>query len=262
MDFAATGALTPIPLEGARSLDALIANLFLLQGLRASALSWNYPTWSISIEFMAYLAFPFVLPWILRAGHSGKLAFAAFLAAALLWLAYLTHGNFDQWDGPLALIRCVPEFLLGTLLYDVVRTRTGTFHSLPAIAVLAVLLTLAAAVHMNAPDFVVVLLFAVLIPVAAVSRGVATDLLNSRPLTWLGNISYSLYLIHGLVEFVATILLARALGIVDPKDLPAGRAFVLMAVMLGVSLILAYYSYCYIEKTGRRYLRDALGVRA
>jgi peptidoglycan/LPS O-acetylase OafA/YrhL len=47
-----TGLFHGIPLEGARSMGAFAANLFMLQGLAAGELSWNYPAWSISIEFL------------------------------------------------------------------------------------------------------------------------------------------------------------------------------------------------------------------
>src|SRR6516164_1868697 len=74
--YAETGELELVPLEGAQSFTALVANLFMLQGLKASQLSWNYPAWSISVEFMAYLVFPFALPLIWRArllgSHTGQ----------------------------------------------------------------------------------------------------------------------------------------------------------------------------------------------
>jgi peptidoglycan/LPS O-acetylase OafA/YrhL len=75
----ATGSFESIPLTGPRSLGAIIANIFMLQGLSAGQLSWNYPTWSISVEFMAYLAFPFALPAIARAPRSIKVVMAALL---------------------------------------------------------------------------------------------------------------------------------------------------------------------------------------
>ena len=39
------------------------------------------------------------------------------LFALLACLAAVTKGDLDQWDGPITLVRCMPEFLLGTLLY-------------------------------------------------------------------------------------------------------------------------------------------------
>jgi peptidoglycan/LPS O-acetylase OafA/YrhL len=80
----------------------------MLQGLAAGQLSWNYPAWSISVEFIAYLAFPFALPAIVRAPNSAKLVLGAVLFSALVWLAALTKGDLDQWDGPLTLVRCMP----------------------------------------------------------------------------------------------------------------------------------------------------------
>jgi peptidoglycan/LPS O-acetylase OafA/YrhL len=56
--YALNGSVEPIPLIGERSLGGLLANLVMLQGLWARELSWNDPSWSISLEFLAYLLFP------------------------------------------------------------------------------------------------------------------------------------------------------------------------------------------------------------
>jgi peptidoglycan/LPS O-acetylase OafA/YrhL len=112
-----TGSFHGIPLEGSRSLGALAANLFMLQGLAAGKLSWNYPAWSISVEFIAYLGFPFALPAIWRANDVVKSVLALSLLAVLGVLALVTKNDFNQWDGPMTLFRCLPEFVLGTLLY-------------------------------------------------------------------------------------------------------------------------------------------------
>ena len=111
----ATGSLESMPLTGPRSLGAIVANIFMLQGLSAGQLSWNYPAWSISVEFIAYLALPFALPAIARAPNAVRLVLGAILFAVLAWLAALTKGDLDQWDGPITLVRCMPEFLVGTL---------------------------------------------------------------------------------------------------------------------------------------------------
>ena len=52
--YGSAGEFNAIPVHGARSLTALLANVAMLQGLKASQLAWNYPAWSISIEFLAY----------------------------------------------------------------------------------------------------------------------------------------------------------------------------------------------------------------
>lgn len=66
-EFVQTGHFERLPLEGAHSMLALLANLVMLQGLDAGELSWNYPSWSISVEFLAYLVFPLAIGPIWRA---------------------------------------------------------------------------------------------------------------------------------------------------------------------------------------------------
>ena len=121
LGYLTTGTMQGIPLKGPQSFSAFVANLFMLQGLDAGELSWNYPAWSISVEFIAYLAFPFALPVIWRARAAVKIAVALVLFAALGVLAYLTRDDFNQWNGPITLLRCLPEFILGTLLYSAYR---------------------------------------------------------------------------------------------------------------------------------------------
>jgi peptidoglycan/LPS O-acetylase OafA/YrhL len=140
IQYIATGIFQDIPLEGPRSLAALAANLFMLQGLGAGQLSWNYPAWSISIEFIAYLFFPFILPPIWQASSIFKVGAATFLIAALGFFTYFNSDDFNQWDGPQTMLRCLPEFMLGTLLYSAFRN--GAFSTMlnsDSVAVLVLL---------------------------------------------------------------------------------------------------------------------------
>lgn len=259
VEYAATGTFEAVAMQGARSVTALIANLFMLQGLRASELSWNYPAWSISVEFIAYLGFPLALPWIWRARPSRKIVLALVLVVVLGGLAGVTHDDFDQWDGPLALLRCVPEFVIGSLLYAAFtgRSRRSLMGHDAVLAAAAVVLLLL--LHRGDSDFLVILLFPVLILAAVANRGRAAVLLNTAPLIWLGEISYSLYLVHGLVQFVATQLL-NATGHGSRDDLSTAASFAIMAFMLLVSLLCADHAHRGIEKAGRRRLRLLFGA--
>lgn len=250
--------LESMPLHGPYSVLAFIANIFLVQGADAGKLSWNYPTWSISVEFMAYLLFPFVLPVLWRANRATKTIVAVALAGCLAAFAVVANDNFDQWDGPIVLLRCFPEFLLGALLYCVFRTAgKGTVLDRDW-AAFGVLLIAIVWLHFGAPDLVVAMLFALLILTAVCNTGRFTAWANAPLLVWLGNISYSIYLIHGFVQFLATKVLAR-LGTQDAGTLPIWQSAILMASMLALCLVASHLSYFGFEIGSRRYVRNLLG---
>ncbi|CAO3432505.1 acyltransferase family protein [Azospirillum endophyticum] len=256
VEYAATGSFPAIPLKGAESIGALVANLFMLQGLYASMLSWNYPAWSISLEFMAYLVFPFALPWVWRAGGRTQVLLAVAALATLGALAWVTQDNLNQWDGPQALLRCLPEFLLGTLLYSAFRSGLAASVLSSDLTTAGIVLAILMLLHTGGPDLLAVPLFALLILAAVANRGRAAGMLNVRPLVWLGDVSYSLYLIHGFVEYATTRLLGLGFGIYDRKVLPGSWSMALLVAMVTTCLMLAGPAYRRIEIGGRRLLRD------
>ncbi len=157
--YALNGSFDPIPLVGERSLSGFFANLVMLQGLWARQLSWNDPAWSISLEFLAYLLFPLLFPVLWRARRVGKAGIGCLLLALLVWIAYCTGDYFNQWNGLYAILRCLTEFLVGSLLYSVYQS--GRFAPVLASdgALLAVALLLAALLHIAAPDLGIITLF-------------------------------------------------------------------------------------------------------
>jgi len=120
-------------------------------------------------------------------------------------------------------------------------------------------LLLGGTLHFAAPDFGIIPLFALLLLTAVANEGRLGPLLNSAPLLWLGNISYSLYLIHWFVLFI-TMEAIRTYPGIDFAKLPADLSLALIAGMLATSLSLATLSYRFVEVAGRRWLRQRLGV--
>lgn len=251
-------SLEKIPLQGSESVAAFFANIFLVQGLNAGKLSWNYPSWSISVEFMAYLLFPFILPLIWRASASAKWALAILLVGLLGLFAYIAQDNFDQWDGPIALLRCFPEFLIGTLLYCAFRSAPSGIGIERDGSVFGILLVTLALLHFGASDLLVTFLFALLILASVRNAGRFAEWANMRALVWLGDISYSIYLIHSFIQCLAMKLLAR-FGIYKLADLSPYKSLAFMAPMLVLCLIAAHLSYFCFEVPSRRYVRDILG---
>jgi peptidoglycan/LPS O-acetylase OafA/YrhL len=258
MSGIATGSLESIPLTGPRSLGAIVANILMLQGLAAGELSWNYPAWSISVEFIAYLALPFALPAIGRAPNTIKIVLGAVLFAVLAWLAARTKGDLDQWDGPLTLVRCMPEFLLGALLYFAFRDHGRRFWLSSDLVVLSVLGAILVCLHLGAPDLLIVSFFAAFVLLAASNTGAFAKVANTGPLIWLGEISYSLYLIHGFVQFAASKGLS-AFGVQHRAALSSAESLALMMLMLALCIFCASATYVGVETAWRWRLRALLG---
>ena len=200
-----------------------------------------------------------LFPVLWRAGPAAKAGLGGLLLVALGWLAYRTGDYFNQWNGTYAILRCLPEFLAGMLLYS--GYQSGIFASLLATDAVfaAVALLLATLLHLGAPDLAIIPLFPLLILAAVRNTGRFSPLLNSPPLAWLGDISYSLYLLHWFVLFV-TIEIVRRLPALDFANLPLAPSLTLIAVLIAVSLALATPSFRFIEVTGRRWLRQRLDV--
>jgi peptidoglycan/LPS O-acetylase OafA/YrhL len=226
----------------------------MLQGLKASALSWNYPAWSISVEFIAYLLFPFALPVVWRASSCWKIVITVTLFGLLALLAYLTRDDFNQWDGPITLLRCIPEFLLGTILYYAYRTGVGLNWLSKDSAAYLTLAAIIVCLHLNAPDLLIASLFPILILTSVLNRDTFSAWSNTSALIWLGNISYSLYLMHSFIQYTA-VKLFLSFELETPSDLSVTYSMLFMLIMMTACLLAAHLSYSSIEMGCRRYLR-------
>jgi len=178
----------------------------------------------------------------------------------LTWLAYRTGDYFNQWNGTYAILRCLPEFLAGSLLYSVYQNRVLASALASDSTFVAVVLVLGVLLHAAAPDLGIIVLFPLLILTLVCNRGCCGLLLNSAPFTGLGDISYSLYLIHWFVLFVVTELV-RLFPAIDLAGLPLAISLLFMTAMIAVSLALASLSYRFIEVTGRRWLRERFEIQ-
>jgi peptidoglycan/LPS O-acetylase OafA/YrhL len=151
----------------------------------------NRAAWSVSAEIWAYFLFPFLACALWRL----PVRYAAILGALIVCAIALAsrHGLEHVTVGWPALGRAILEFVLGIATYRLFRARiVGALASDAAAAAIAIAVIGAAASHL--PDVGIVMLFPVLIVCATENSGLTSRVLNCRPLTWLGDISYSLYL--------------------------------------------------------------------
>ncbi len=177
---------------------AIPSNLLLTHAMNQHTyLSWNIVSWSIGAEWWTCV---FTVGLLILL-HRGPARFAAaMIVVAFALLAGLVYALPDHvlditynWG----FFRCLFEFVIGLALYRLWREGWFDWAGRGGWSV-AALAAVAAVFHFRPPDLIVIPLFAVLITGLATGRSLLDTVLRSAPLQHLGQISYSLYLMHGV----------------------------------------------------------------
>jgi peptidoglycan/LPS O-acetylase OafA/YrhL len=222
---------------------------------------FNSVSWSISAEAAAYLLFPLIAAASLAFGARAKqrmaVAVLVYLACELAARCLLGAGLNDlSWR--YGILRILPEFAMGVAVYGlgVARplSRDALLWLLPAGLGLTIgLLALGAPVAVMPPLFAGVILL-----IASAEREHLTPpawALN--PLVYLGEISYSTYMLHLFLGKVYFNALARLFGY-DPHALPAYQCVLALVPILLASAV----SYHCVEQPGRTLLKRLWQARA
>ncbi|MEO0033763.1 MAG: hypothetical protein RIS94_3521, partial [Pseudomonadota bacterium] len=195
----------------------LFTNLLLIHawGLH-SGIYWNFPSWSVSTEWAAYLVFAAVT---LLAGRFWIAAMAAVGLAAGVAFFWLSPARIDA-TFDYGVLRCVESFALGTLVH----LAWQRFHAAPvALATTLQVISLAivgwALIRLGTgkASHLVPLPFALAVFAFALPAGALAAPLGIRPLRALGDWSYSIYLNHIGVVMVMKILATATVAAMAPS---------------------------------------------
>ncbi|MFQ2366199.1 acyltransferase family protein [Aeromonas enteropelogenes] len=242
--------------------EALPSALLLLQVVTDQGLTWNFAAWSLSVEWISYLLFPLLIPLAVTRSRWSHLS----PLLALTVLAFIVHsrGTLDVTSGALAVGRGVSEFVLGLWLLP----RVKAARSLPMMQqdlplLIAFLLPFVLLQFTMTPQLTLLLICAyVLLIWIAASQGKRQSpllrLLDNRLTNWLGDLSYSIYLLHALVlltgceliHYLAPELTAWWYAQTNPL-----LGVVATLLMLAVLIALSAVSYHLFERPLQRRLR-------
>lgn len=230
---------------------AWVQNIFLIQAWTgvAHTLSWNFPAWSISSEWFAYLLFPLLVP-----------AFARMRRPAIgCWLALLPYMAVcilrgDQPIIPLALLRVSCEFVAGCLLYLAFE---GAFRIPGNTALWAGLIVafLWIAHAFGITRELVLPVFAVLLLRLAANPG---GFLSGKVAVFWGEASYALYMTHGICQEV----LER---VIKPSHFAVASFSMRCAATAAYTLAIAaaaILTYLFVERPARAWMRNLNRDRA
>jgi peptidoglycan/LPS O-acetylase OafA/YrhL len=217
---------------------------------------WNAPSWSISAEWFAYLWFPLLAP-ILVLVRDRLFAFliAAAALAATAFAFSAADWSLNTWVGAPALTRVFGEFVCGAALYRAVALSRKPVHSngdrLGVLAFAAFLL----GASFDLPDFALVALLALTILGAALAESYLAAFLGSRVMVWLGEVSYSIYMVH----FPVLLVIRRLWEHLGFPNWATPAKVLAFAASIGLVIALAALLFYAVERPARMRLRDRLG---
>jgi peptidoglycan/LPS O-acetylase OafA/YrhL len=188
---------------------------------------WNHPCWSIAVEFWTYMLFGLTTLALRR----GRLLLWASLSALGLAAVALSPEGLAATSGP-AVFRCLLSFFLGTLVHTGVALGTKT-----QIAATALALTVASFPSACASSLVIPFAFAGMVLCLAFDESGLAQVLSGRSLGRLGELSFSIYLVHVPVWFAVEGILRLGVGAGATWLLPdASAAIPVMVSPLGSAL--------------------------
>jgi peptidoglycan/LPS O-acetylase OafA/YrhL len=150
-------------------------------------LTWNGPSWSVSVEWLLYIVFA-----VLAAAQWRLLAYGGLVLIGIGALLFFAPGGMGAtFDFGVA--RGLAGFFMGALIARAPLRDLGTWAEVAT--TLAVVLFVAAGEALYIAPFV----FGGAVWVFAGSRGALTKALETGPLIWLGERSYTTYIVHAMV---------------------------------------------------------------
>jgi exopolysaccharide production protein ExoZ len=188
--------------DGWEGLVFVIQNYLLLPGL-FDIKAITTVAWSLSYEFFYYLLIPLLISFLGLREWKFKMRAALFLCASIFLFSY-----FAIYGGHIRLLM----FISGILLFEVTENKKAINIppiGLPALAIAIVSVIILKAFEANGWWNIALLfiLFFIFCLDCFTSDGLANKVFKYSPIRWLGNMSYSYYLIHGLsLKFLFIIL--------------------------------------------------------
>ena len=202
-------------IDGYNMLQAIPTNLFFIQALGVhDRETWNFPSWSLSVEFVTYLsfaAFCLIGPAVRRI--LAILTIAVSLAILIFVAPYHMRSTFDY-----GVFRCFAGFFAGTLCYEAARRwlrpnwRMPTLIEVGGLALVIVWMTFSSRGPLV---FAAPFVFCAFVLAFASERGLLSRALLTRPMQFFAELSFAIYMVHAIVlifMLAGLHALARATG--------------------------------------------------
>lgn len=244
---------------GQNSWTALVQQLLLVQaiGPTGNAQTFNGPAWSISVEFYTYLIFGLFALFCKR-----------WLVFSLALLMLLGVGLLQKNTGFEILLTCIVGFSLGALVAALCEIWRPVVSGWVASVVLCVFFAYLAVVKDPQLGFVYALAAILVLSISGAKDGFAVKLLSDSRSLWLGAISYSLYMCHGLVIWLVSSVFKRIAGVPETLrsdgkwvlDMTGMQSGIALTLCIATAIGVAWLTMRFVEIPAREWSRRRVGV--
>ncbi|MCX2449672.1 acyltransferase [Pedobacter sp. PLR] len=252
----------------------ILPNIFLLHSFGFTNIySWNIPSWSISAEWAAYLLFPVIALFINKKKTVAVVLLVILVVVAYYAIMYLLprvnpinpaipvpHNLNTTFD--YGYIRGIAGFTAGVLIYLLYELRAVRKAFSSDMASLLSIFAIIVSMHFSLNDGLTVFLFAILVLSFTANKGKIASFCNRKFLQFLGNISYSVYLMQIFLQepFSHGAYLPGTVGIGRGKqniDFSIGVLYCIVYLIL--LILISYITYQWVERPSRKFINRMWG---
>jgi peptidoglycan/LPS O-acetylase OafA/YrhL len=264
----------------AKSLESLAANLLLIHSMGIfDYLTWNIPSWSISVEFFSYITFA-VLMVVFR---KKIIPVSIVLMAISPILLYVLDGRIEaDITYNYGFIRCLGGFFSGVVCMAAFRKWgescagiTKKYATFIEIFMICAVIAFAWSADIPYLSYFSPYLFFGMVFVFAQEAGTMSRILKAKPFLLMGALSYSIYMTHAFVQRV----MVNGIDIVESKlqmfnwvivgvniedktdaakyfSVSLPLALVLTVLMMSAVILFSFVTYNVIEKPAYKWVKN------
>jgi peptidoglycan/LPS O-acetylase OafA/YrhL len=242
----------------------LFLNITMLQAwFPDKALTVNYPGWSLSVELFFYISFPILFNYFYKDGYKKTTAIFIILfwfLSQLVFHYFLKENSFnlnpysklDVYYNPLLHFN---EFLIGNLaglfFLKKLKIKTGNYSIHIILLIILLLLFLKFPFGLEYHNGFLSIVFVPLIILFSLNRGILNDILNRKLFIFLGEISFSIYILQRPVwKLISTHALEKYIGLDKVADFTL-MFFIRFLILILISLL----SFVYFETPVRNKIK-------
>ena len=248
--------------SGAFSFKYLLMNATFTQAFSFNIFlaPWNGPSWSICAEWWSYLCLPFIIRFYVSVANKGNLkCFLTYATSAIIIFSYLyficayyPNGNLDVAGIP-GTLRCFLLVCLGVMTFKVA-------PFLPEKLKLATLplgiIWVSLSLHFEVYDLIIFPGFLAIL-LGSNSKGLINKVLSQPLFIKIGNLSFSLYMVHFWVLYLMHNL-TKDSGVTLFNGQTVAEISSSLLIYFGISIPLAVLLYNRIEVPFRSKVKKQL----